>query len=174
MTAAGTTPNVQPMAEAEVTTLAVGLGGTQMRAAIVAGNGEVLLRRAMPTPQDARCPDALMDLTGDVLAEGDVEHAVIGVPGRVNYQDGRLEHAPNLPAHWVASLDEQQLSHRFEADVSLANDADLAAVGEAYFGGGRGCADVVYLTVSAGVGAGCCSTTVWSPAPGRWPRSGTP
>ncbi len=142
------------MAEIDTTTLAVDLGGTQMRAAIVTGAGEVLLWRAMPTPQDAHCPDALMELTGDVLAEGDVERAVIGVPGRVNYRHGRLEHAPNLPAHWVASLEEQQLSHRFDVEVSLANDADLAAVGEAYFGGGRGYADIAYLTISTGVGAG--------------------
>ncbi len=142
------------MAEIDTTTLAVDLGGTQMRAAIVSGAGEVLVRRAMPTPQDAHCPDALMELTGDVLAEGDVERAVIGVPGRVNYRHGRLEHAPNLPAHWVASLEEQQLSGRFDVEVSLANDADLAAVGEAYFGGGRNYADVAYLTISTGVGAG--------------------
>lgn len=142
------------MADTDTTTLAVDLGGTQMRAAIVAANGEVLLRRAISTPHEAQCPDALMDLTGDVLARGDVEHAVIGVPGRVNYRQGRLEHAPNLPAHWVASLEAKLLAHRFDVDVSLANDADLAAVGEAYFGGGRGYADVVYLTVSTGVGAG--------------------
>jgi glucokinase len=142
------------VAEIDTTTLAVDLGGTQMRAAIVSGAGEVLVRRAMPTPQDAHCPDALMELTGDVLAEGDVERAVIGVPGRVNYRHGRLEHAPNLPAHWVASLEEQQLSGRFDVEVSLANDADLAAVGEAYFGGGRNYADVAYLTISTGVGAG--------------------
>ncbi len=154
MTAAGTTLKVRRVAEIQTLTLAVDLGGTQMRAAIVSANGEVLLRRAMPTPHDARCPDALMDLTGEVLAEGDVEHAVIGVPGRVNYRHGRLEHAPNLPAHWVASLEAKQLTRRFGIEVSLANDADLAAVGEAYFGGGRRYADVVYLTVSTGVGAG--------------------
>jgi glucokinase len=151
---AGTTLRVRRVAEIDTPTLAVDLGGTQMRAAIVAADGEVLLRRAMPTPQDAHCPDALMELTGDVLAHDDVTHAVIGLPGRVNYRHGRLEHAPNLPAHWVAALEEQQLSGRFDVEVSLANDADLAAVGEAYFGGGRGYADVAYLTISTGVGAG--------------------
>ena len=38
--------------------------------------------------------------------------------------------------------------------VSIANDADLAAVGEAWFGAGRDFADVAYLTVSTGIGAG--------------------
>jgi glucokinase len=38
--------------------------------------------------------------------------------------------------------------------VHVANDADLAAVGEAYFGAGVGAEDVAYLTVSTGIGAG--------------------
>jgi predicted NBD/HSP70 family sugar kinase len=39
-------------------------------------------------------------------------------------------------------------------DVALANDADLAAVGEAWFGAGRDHRDVAYLTISTGIGAG--------------------
>lgn len=135
-------------------TLAVDLGGTQMRAAIVASDGELLERRAEPTPRDATCPDALLALLGDVLAGDEVTGAVIGVPGRVDHRRGRLEHAPNLPPHWPAALDEQLLSERLGISVALANDADLAAVGEGWFGAGRGHTDVVYLTVSTGIGAG--------------------
>lgn len=136
-------------------TLAVDLGGTRMRAAIVTEDGELIHRRAEPTPQDdVTCPDALMALVGGVLADANVGQAVIGVPGRVEYRSGRLEHAPNLPPHWPEALDERQLADRLGVAVSLANDADLAAVGEAYFGAGRGHADVVYLTVSTGIGAG--------------------
>lgn len=136
------------------TVLAVDLGGTRMRAAIVGPDGGVAHRRAQPTPRDAACPDALLALAGDVLDAGSIERAVIGVPGTVNYVDGRLEHAPNLPSHWPAALDERALADRLGVAVSLANDADAAAVGEAYFGAGRGRDDVVYLTVSTGVGAG--------------------
>ncbi|MEX0657968.1 MAG: ROK family protein [Egibacteraceae bacterium] len=135
-------------------TLAVDLGGTRMRAAVVMPDGEVCSRRAIATPQDAACPDALMELAGDVLAAADVGEAVIGVPGRVDHRHGRLEHAPNLPPHWPGALDERLLAERFGLPVSLANDADLAAVGEAYFGAARAYTDVVYLTVSTGVGAG--------------------
>lgn len=141
------------MADA-ATTLAVDLGGTRMRAALVDRDGEVVERRAEPTPREATCPDALISLVGDVLATGDVEQAVIGVPGRVDHRSGHLEHAPNLPPHWPGALDEKLLSERLDVSVSLANDADLAAVGEAYFGGGRDHADLVYLTVSTGIGAG--------------------
>lgn len=135
-------------------TLAVDLGGTWMRAGVVTGLGEVVVRRVEATPREAECPDALMSLVGDVLADQPVEHAVIGVPGRVNHRSRRLEHAPNLPVHWPRALYSQLLAEHLGVPVFLANDADLAAVGEAYFGAARGHADVVYLTVSTGMGAG--------------------
>lgn len=135
-------------------TVAVDLGGTMMRAAVSTGDGQLVDRRAEETPQDATCPEALMALVGDLLNDGGVRQAVVGVPGRVDHRSGRLEHAPNLPPHWPEALDERLLAERFGVAVSLANDADLAAVGEAYFGAGRSHADVVYLTVSTGVGAG--------------------
>lgn len=134
--------------------LAVDLGGTRMRAALVDPDGTVSQRRAEPTPRDAECPDALLALAGDVLETGVVERAVIAVPGTVNHADGRLEHAPNLPPHWPAALEEAGLGERLGVAVDLANDADAAAVGETYFGAGQGHDDVVYLTVSTGVGAG--------------------
>ena len=142
------------MGEPVEPTLPVDLGGTRMRSAVVTSDGSVTARRSMATPRDAACPDALEELAGDVLARADVAQAVIGVPGRVDHRRGRLEHAPNLPPHWPAAVDEMLLCERLGVAVSLANDADLATIGEGYFGAGRGHADVVYLTVSTGVGAG--------------------
>lgn len=134
--------------------LAVDLGATRMRAAVVTDDGTLVDRRVEPTPQNATCPDALLELVSGVLADGDVGRAIIGVPGRVDHRSGRLEHAPNLPPHWPEALEEPLLAEQLGVPVALANDADLAAVGEAYFGAGRGHADVVYVTVSTGIGAG--------------------
>ncbi|MBW3665590.1 MAG: ROK family protein [Actinobacteria bacterium] len=134
--------------------LSIDLGGTQMRAAVVTPDGQIQQRRSEPTPQDAECPQALLQLAGDVLDSGTVERAVIGVPGRVLYAAGQLEHAPNLPPHWPGALDEAHLTERLRVAVAIANDADLAAVGEAYFGAARDHDDVVYVTISTGVGAG--------------------
>jgi glucokinase len=134
--------------------LAVDLGGTRMRAAAVDSGGAVADRREQPTPRDAECPDALAELAAGVVEAHAIRRAVIGVPGTVDYRAGRLEHAPNLPPHWPVTLTEEALAGRLGVTVTLANDADLAAVGEAYAGAGRGADDVVYLTVSTGVGAG--------------------
>lgn len=78
----------------------------------------------------------------------------MGVPGSVDYRDQRVLVAPNLDREVVAALSADGLAGALDVPVELANDADLAAVGEATFGAGRDHADVVYLTVSTGIGAG--------------------
>ena len=125
-----------------------------MRAAAVDDDGFLLDRQVRPTPRDAPAPDALLDLMRRVLDHNAAGVAVVGVPGRVIYDSGRLEMAPNLPEGWLEHLTEEEPSASVGLPVSLANDADLAAVGEASFGAGRPYSDVVYMTISTGVGAG--------------------
>ncbi len=137
--------------------LAADVGGTQMRAALVGPRGDVLLRRSAATPAHADVPAALIDLIGSVAAErahGRSSHAVVGLPGAVDYEAGRLLWAPHLPEGWPDRLSRDELTARLSMPVHIANDADLAAVGEAAFGAGAGTADVAYLTISTGIGAG--------------------
>ena len=84
-------------------------------------------------------PAALIDLIRSVGAEhghGTVAHAVVGLPGGVDYGAGRLLWAPHLPAQWTEALSRDELSARLGLAVHIANDADLAADGEATFGAG--------------------------------------
>jgi glucokinase len=133
--------------------LAADLGGSSMRAARTSADGVVSRRQEVPTPCSADA-GPLLALVHEVLGSEPVRAAVIGVPGRVDYGAGVLEHAPNLPAGWIDELTEDRLGASLGLDVSLVNDADLAAVGEAWFGAGRHHRDVAYLTVSTGIGAG--------------------
>lgn len=141
----------------EERTLAVDLGGTHLRVAVVSASGEILHRQEVPTPHDDPRPDALVGLIVSVLsgpAGPGVARAVVGIPGPVDYRSGRMEWAPHLPGSWVPHLSEEPLTAAAGVPVAVANDADLAAVGEACFGAGRGLGDVVYMTISTGVGAG--------------------
>jgi len=135
-------------------TLAVDLGGTHMRCARVGPDGAIANREVRPTPHDGTGTDALVDLIRSVAAAAPCSGAVVGVPGRVDYRSGTLEHAPNLPPGWAGALTERALATSLGLPVALANDADLAAVGEAYWGAGRHHSDVAYVTLSTGVGAG--------------------
>ena len=132
--------------------LACDLGGTQLRTAVVDASGAVTSRRAVPTPKDD--PGALMALLRDALAEaGEVEGVVAGVPGPIDYAAGAPTMLVNIPA-WEGHVSAPRLSSGLGLDVLLANDADLAALGEHRFGAGMGFDDVAYVTVSTGVGAG--------------------
>ena len=135
-------------------TLAVDLGGTHMRCARVGPDGTIADREVRATPHDGTGIEALIDLLRSVAAVAPCRAGVIGVPGRVDYRAGRLEHAPNLPPGWAPRLTEAALADAIGIPVALANDADLAAVGEAYWGAGRAHSDVAYVTLSTGVGAG--------------------
>ncbi|MEP6477424.1 MAG: ROK family protein [Actinomycetota bacterium] len=134
--------------------LAVDLGGTNARVALVNVDGTIVTRRTDPTRREEMHPDALVAAIRETTAGTDAASAVVGVPGRVDHANGRLEFAPNLPSHWAAHLTEERLSDAVGIRVRLANDADLAAVGEYRFGAGRGTSDMVYLTLSTGVGTG--------------------
>lgn len=135
-------------------TLAVDLGGTNMRVAVVDRAGSVVDRVHERTPHDDPTIEPLVSLALRVRGTHDVDHAVFAVPGRVDHQSGTVLSAPNLAPSWRTQLTRDALQHALGLPVSLANDADVAAVGEAHFGAGRGHADVVYVTISTGLGAG--------------------
>jgi glucokinase len=140
--------------KASMPVVAVDLGGTNTRVAIVDPDGTIRDRDVEPTARMEEHPGNLIMLVRRIAGEADVERAVIGVPGRIDFRTGRLEYAPNLPVHWATHLTEVELADGIGMPVALANDADLAAVGEHRFGAGRGSMDMVYVTMSTGVGGG--------------------
>jgi glucokinase len=139
-------------------TLAADIGGTHMRVAVIDDNGQVLYREMLATPHHSQVPAALTDLIRSVAGPrtggAAPSHAVVGLPGPVDYRAGKLLWAPHLPAAWPDQLSERQLADNVGLPVCVANDSDLAAVGEAYFGAGRDHRDVAYLTISTGIGVG--------------------
>ncbi len=135
--------------------VAVDLGGTNVRAALVDPDGRIHHRLQRRTPAEEDRPDAIADLVADLCPPGvEPVEAVVGIPGVIDHDAEALVMAPNLNPAWQPFLTADHLGGRLGIPVSLANDADLAAVGEASFGAGRPYRDVVYVTVSTGVGAG--------------------
>ncbi len=139
-------------------TIALDLGGTHVRGAVVSDDGRVLHRQRQHTPRTEPTIDFLVRLIeiemGEVPENHDVIGVVIGLPGIIDHLRESLVAAPNIPQRWIENLSEEWLSAKTGLPISLANDADLAAVGEANFGAGREHRDVVYVTISTGVGAG--------------------
>lgn len=134
--------------------IVIDLGGTHVRAALVDEDGTILRRARESTPDTEPEPTALFRLIETVAGDANPSHATVGVPGVVDYDHEQLIAAPNLPQNWIPCLSEAWLSKGAGLAVAMANDADLAAVGEATFGAGKGNRDVVYVTISTGIGAG--------------------
>jgi predicted NBD/HSP70 family sugar kinase len=135
--------------------LALDVGGTKMLAALVSG-GQVLEARTIGTPRD-NAPDRWCDSLA-ALAEpwtGRFAHAGLALTGGI--VDGRwfaLNPATlPVPAGFPV-VDEMR--RRLGVPVRACNDAQAAAWGEFRHGAGRG-RDIVFLTVSTGIGGGIVS-----------------
>ena len=136
--------------------VAVDLGGTTVRAALVDRSGVPTARLKEPVRHGA-AHEQVARLMTRVAAGTDAVSAVVGLPGRVDHVEGRLHVARNLPSTDLDRLSAAHLSEATGLAVELAGDAELAAIGEAYFGAGATTATTAYLTLSTGVGAAAVS-----------------
>jgi glucokinase len=75
-----------------------------------------------------------------------------GVPARVDQEAGVAQGAVNVPLHDFRLR--ERMAQRFSLPVGIDNDANAAAYAEWAFGAGRGCSDMVMLTLGTGVGGG--------------------
>ena len=73
-------------------------------------------------------PNVLVELMQKVASLGPVIHAVVGVPGRVDYSTGVLEYAPNLSSVWSATLREDVLGRAVGVPVAVGRCARHAQV----------------------------------------------
>ena len=77
----------------------------------------------------------------------------LGVPGPIDVETGTLGSTAILPG-WSGINPRQELADRLGVPVQVDNDANLGALGELVWGGGRGVKDLAYIKVASGVGAG--------------------
>lgn len=134
-----------------MTMLAIDIGGTKALAALVDGE-RVLERRTIPTPRgfDAGWIDAIAALAEGW--EGRYEAATAAVTGVIRDGAWTAINPAILPvpgAYPLADL----LSDRLRVPVQAVNDAQAAAWGEYLHGSGQG-RDMVFLTISSGIGGG--------------------
>ena len=144
--------------------LALDLGGTRLRGAVVAGDGRLVNRHVVPTPQAdaatllAACVDVLRRVLAAAprLAEPPVAIG-ISAPGPIDARRGLLIDPPNLHrSTWGLPL-AQLLADELGLPAAIEKDTNVAALGESWFGSARGIDDFIYLTVSTGIGGAAVS-----------------
>ncbi len=144
--------------------LAIGidLGGTQVRAALIDEAGNVLARAALPTAAEAGpvvVTGQLREAAASVSAEVFRDRLVgVGVssPGPIDTVRGVALSIPTL-AGFVDVPFRQMIEDQIGLPVSLENDGIAAALGEWRFGAGRTYQNLIYVTVSTGIGGGVVS-----------------
>ena len=139
--------------------IGVDLGGTNLRAAAVSRDGEILKKISGATPvsagREAVTADivrSIQDLRGDLAGET-LAGVGVGIPGYILMEKGIVTGAPNLP-DFVNYPIRDEIEARLGAKVVLENDANAAALGEQWIGAGRGVEDLVMLTLGTGIGGG--------------------
>ncbi len=138
------------------TIIAVDIGGTHLRAALYQpDNPRPLAHERVETRSSE--PGVYDRMRGVIKAiwPGDSSVQAIGVasPGPLDPHPGYVLKTPNIP-EWQNFPLAPSLNRDFGVPAYLDNDANLAALGEWTFGAAKGHRDVLYLTVSTGVGGG--------------------
>ena len=132
----------------EPRTLAIDIGGTGIKAALLDEAGKMIgERQRVPTPPKPVAPDELLRAIDQVVSPlGPFERVSVGFPGYV--RDGRLVTAPNLGTDALAGFDLQSvLADHLGKPVRVLNDADVQG-----FGAVRGQGLEMVLTLGTGAG----------------------
>ncbi|MBS3900573.1 MAG: ROK family protein [Dethiobacter sp.] len=140
---------------------AVDLGGTKIYAVLAENCGRILSSVRYDTQLD-QGPEGILEQMAisvrEVLAQagaGSDRLSAVGVclAGFFDWQRRVLIHSPNIPGLDQIRM-EERLSEKLRVPVLAENDANAAAIGEARCGAAAGSQDVLYITVSTGIGAG--------------------
>lgn len=137
----------------------VDLGGTQIRALLADAHGRKL-GRASTLTRPGEGPEAVIQRIEETVREavGNIPwHRVqgigVGAPGPVDASAGLVVDPPNLPG-WRDVPLRRIMADIFGLPVCLGNDANLAALAERRYGAGVGVDNMVYMTISTGIGGG--------------------
>lgn len=131
------------------------VGGTHIRTACFpADSHKPNTIRRIHTNGTGAPHERLINLIAAIFPkEEEVAAITVAAPGPTDPFDGIVLEAPNIPG-WTNLPLKKLIQDRFDVPVAIGNDANLAALGEWRFGAGIGHRNLVYITVSTGIGGG--------------------
>ena len=136
----------------------IDVGGTTVKCGLFEENGLLIDKWEIPTRTENGGENVLPDIAATVMskmtvkkiAKEDVIGVGVGIPGPV--MRGVVPVAVNL--HWGEKNVEYELGNLLDMKVRAGNDANVAALGEQWKGGGEGMDSVIMVTLGTGVGGG--------------------
>ena len=140
--------------------IGIDIGGTSVKMGLFQADGTLLKKWEIPTRKEDGGANILGDIAasirrqmkGEGIALTELAGAGMGLPGPV-LPNGHIEFCVNLG--WKAGNPQEELSRLLDGiPVKRGNDANVAALGEMWQGGGRGYKNLVMVTLGTGVGGG--------------------
>jgi glucokinase len=139
-------------------TIAVDIGGTHIRVASYQPDSiqPVAHQRTRSLGNEPGVYDRLERAIESIWPQDGVRAIGIASPGPLDPHTGTILATPNIP-EWQNFPLTAKLSQHFHVPTYLDNDANMAGLAEWQFGAGKGHQDLVYLTISTGIGGGVIS-----------------
>ncbi|MBI4225140.1 MAG: ROK family protein [Candidatus Sungbacteria bacterium] len=139
--------------------LAVDLGATNVRVGLVSPAGKIVAKIKDKTPKNGKngavVSHRIIGMIREIMT-GYPDTRIMGIGissiGPLDYKAGGPLHSPNIPFQFVPL--EEPLRKKFSLPVFLLNDANAAVLAEQRFGAGKNKKNLVYITISTGIGGG--------------------
>jgi len=138
----------------DVKIIGIDLGATNVRGAVVDGQAisEIISQRINTKGSEQQVLEDVFEIA-DKLIDNSVKAIGIGVPSVVDVKEGIVYDVQHIPS-WKEVHLKQLMEARYHIPVHVNNDANCFALGEYYFGQGKGVDSFVGLTIGTGLGSG--------------------
>lgn len=141
--------------------IGVDVGGTNVKIALVDLDGKIAYSNTVPTRAEMGYEAGVNNIKQaikDIMQESNqssktIEAIGFGLPGQIDYKEGVVKNLPNIPG-WVDIPLSKIIEDEFQIPTKLDNDVRCAALGELNFGAGKGCENLICITVGTGIGSG--------------------
>jgi glucokinase len=139
--------------------IAVDIGGTNLRVAIIDEKGKMIAKNIVKTIQKGRSgvviTEQVINEINKIIGKNKINiYKGIGVSavGPIDLRKGAIANTPNISFGLIPVVG--PLQKEFELPVIFLNDCNAGALGEKYFGAGKKYNNLVYVTMSSGIGGG--------------------
>ncbi len=134
--------------------IGIDLGGTNIRGGVVNGFmlSNIISKKINSQGSEEEVLEEVFSLTDQLINES-VKSIGIGVPGLVNAEEKIVYDLVYIPS-WKKVPLQKWMEDRYHIPVHINNDANCFALGEYYFGKGKGVNSMVGLTIGTGLGCG--------------------
>ena len=140
--------------------IGIDLGGTFIKGGIVDVTGNIIVSDKVPTEREKGADGVALNISNLCktllasvnMSSSDIVGVGIGAPGMIDSTGGNVIFSANLG--WENFAISEEVEKRVGLPVRIANDANVAALGETKFGCGKNFKNTVMLTLGTGVGGG--------------------